>query len=362
MIEFIDTSTGVLFDGNIRERVDDDYTYVFWFSGSQSTNIYYSQNICIYTDQKELTFKMNSNVFSLIDINRLLDVSEEEINSHQYRDINAEGVQVKSLTSTGEQYQRDRYIHMLYIIACSQDTGEFIDDIEISGHGYISVGVDVYSINEILQSNLSNLENTIPESIQRAIFDVNVREELNDNIILNRKYKELLMNYWNVVANLGSYNSLINSLKWFEWGDLVRIEEIWKLTEPHREFLHMKELSNTMTAVLKEQLRCTSKTTYIGLYYNLDKNTGELDSEHNPALERLDQQTMRWTLIDTCLKMTLLGSFFSTFFMPIHLTMVHSTVESWVFTNTIKFINSSYRLQQVTIDLINSLDLTYEYE
>ena len=43
--------------------------------------------------------------------------------------------------------------------------------------------------------------------------------------LLEKKFKELLVNYWDVIANKGSYKSLINSIKWFEYGDILKLRD-----------------------------------------------------------------------------------------------------------------------------------------
>ena len=242
------------------------------------------------------------------------------------------------------------------------------------------------------------------------------------------------MNYWDIVANKGSYESLTNSLKWFEWGDLVRIEEVWKSREPHGDIYKLKPLKSQLDDYLRSQINNISKTTYIGLYYamqhiekdgwggvvyedqyNIDPQQysnrihkgdriavmedyddftihsydpnrsdvlGKADAVqsasystniirrdidsgnyiYNEPNPQLDNIAALWNNIDLCLKMTLLGNFYSTFFMPVHLDLIHSTIESWVFTNTIKLLNASTVSR---IDIINNtktFDLYYEYE
>ena len=44
--------------------------------------------------------------------------------------------------------------------------------------------------------------------------------------------------------------------------------------------------------------------------------------------------------IEMCIKMTLLGNFYSTYFMPLHLDLFHSTVERIVFANTTKCLSA----------------------
>ena len=62
----------------------------------------------------------------------------------------------------------------------------------------------------------------------------------------------------------------------------------------------------------------------------------------NPVLEFISS---KWSFNDLSLKMSLLGKFYEEFFMPIHLDLIHSTIEDIVFTNIIK-VNQSAKLDR----------------
>ena len=412
MWTFIDTITGVAYDGRP--------PYVFWFENGQSTNLNYVKQICIYTNKKTFNVRIDSPIFSILKMDQLIPSHERVVlNKKSYIDLN--DLKTNSWTSVGYYYD-NAYVHMLYILCNSQDAGQYIDDLYIDGDLY-KIGADFYVINELLQSNLENFEITLPESIQRAIYEVNIHEESNDNITLNRKYKELLMNYWDIVANKGSYQSLINSLKWFEWGDLVRIEEIWRNKEPHGDVLKFFDLKTQINSYMLSQLKNLNKTTYIGLYYALYKlrnenkyqdSTGqeytppvnfktgfnvvntptglyddpdilpaqllqqdnietnitmgdidETDGENkffNEMIPQLEHTISLWNNLDIALKMTLLGNFYQTFFMPVHLDLIHSTIEAMVFSNAIKLLNGISISRNDLFDSTKTFEMTYEYK
>lgn len=56
-------------------------------------------------------------------------------------------------------------------------------------------------------------------------------------------------------------------------------------------------------------------------------------------IPQLEQVVTIYNKEELALKMALLGNFFATYFMPIHLDLIHSTIENIVFTNTIKMID-----------------------
>ena len=90
------------------------------------------------------------------------------------------------------------------------------------------------------------------------------------------------MEYMNIIVNKGSYNSLVNSLKWFEWGDLLRLQEYWRYTNYDKEWLRAYDLMKITSEEIQHELKNYVKTTYIGLFAALDKlkrYDGEIEHE-----------------------------------------------------------------------------------
>ncbi len=394
MIRFIDLSTGNVFDGS--------QPYVFWFEKEQSTNLLYIRKICILSNKSSFNCNIEKNdIFQLIDVNKIANVKDVTVNYKSYKDI-------QELISTSYQSQgtsyKDFYVHMLYVIGHSASAGEYQCEVVVDDMN-ISIGADFYNENEALGINVANLGLDLPKDVQRAIYESNLREDSVDNILLNRKFKELLIQYMDIIANKGSYNSLLNSLAWFEYGDLVKIYDYWKHGEIDRELMYREDLKQIVDNKIQEMLSTFQKTTYLGLYYSLqsikkdsegnivyrDKNyfvKGDEDSDWLPAhtqlklskdkdyilqigegnisveegesdennlakfiplkaedddtipepLPELIPTTSLWSTVDLSLKMALLGNFFSTYFMPIHLDLLHSTVENIVYSDTIKIM------------------------
>lgn len=360
MIDFINIKDGKVFNG--------DKPYVFWFENGQSVNLNYVRKICFISTNMVVQARVESDTFALLNLRQNipeLNTPEEHaeiINEKLYMDL--EFLKTNSFTSTGAPYN-NFYVHMIYILASSQEAGEIHDTLWLTdndGDHEYEIAADFYGDNEILKTNLSNFDIHIPESIQKAIYDVDVHEESNDNITLNRKYKELLMNYWDIIANKGSYNSLQNSLAWFEWGDLVRIEEFWKRHHEGMEEYFLTDLNHELNYEFITEFLNNSKTTYIGLYMALDKiymenDKIQFDFEGNPILEKI---TTKWQLIDLCLKMTLLGNFYSTYFTPIHIDTIHSTLEHWVFSYTMKVLHTEGVDCCISINNIRTFDMIYD--
>lgn len=330
-MEFINLQTGKIFNGSM--------PYIHWFEGEFGVNMFFNKKICFISDKQNVNISLNSNVFSLLNIDAQtedLNIDKENINGFDYIDINS--LKINNITSRGILLN-NKYIHLIYIIAYSESPAEYIDSLTIDDEE-IKIGIDLYEDNEPLYINMSNMGINIPNSIQKAIYPGNVHEDVDDKILLNRKWKELLSNYWDITANKGSYKSLMNSLKWFEWGDRLELKELWKWKDSiGKTFYDDKEILTYIEEHYKLEMCRFVKSTYYSInmamqYYE----NGELDSEKNPILKSIVDN---WSKTDLMLKLSMLGSFFETYFMPIHLDLIHSTIEDIVFTNTIKCISGN---------------------
>lgn len=422
MIRFIDITTGNVFNGS--------KPYIFWFDKEQSVNLNYIRKICVLSDKKALNINIPENdVFCLLDTDKMGD--DIERGGKRYKDLNNSGFKTFSCELNGASY-KDFYVYMIYVLGMSQEGGEFRESLFIDDEEF-TVGADFYNESESLSINLANKGFEIPKDVEKAIYDYNVHEDADDNILLNRKYKELLNEYIHILGNKGSYKSLLNSLDWFEYGDLLKIYEYWRHQESNHPYLVNKDVEQVITTDISDMMTKAHKTTYIGIYYALTRaaineygdikykegvpywderinkekygeewesatttklltdkyevlipddakdrllQIGEdkvlIDTYPNPFIDKSDKEETKrgsnwlpldkffdqegnvitrtipeptpeiastvqeWDSIDLSLKMSLLGSFYSTYFMPLHLDLIHSTVENIIYTNTIK--------------------------
>ena len=343
MIRFVDVNTGNVYNGS--------YPYVHWFDGKQSVGLNYDKRFIILSDKQELEIKLNSEIFYLVDPSKLL-LDENKVSKYDKEYYNLKTLKTNELYSTGISYS-EYFIHSFNIIAQGNYVGEITDDLYIDNEHFI-LGVDFYDENESLGINLANFGAEISNEVQRAIYEKNIDEQKVDFVLMNRKFKELLNEYINILGNKGSYKSLINALKWFEYGELTKIYEFWKRSEPNKNYLTVKDLSSIANTRTEEMLVSNSKTTFIGIGCALNKiktvgdeivyedkyeelpNTLQLLNEPNPVLE---DNVLLWSKEDMSLKMSLLGNFFATYFMPIHLDLLFSTIEKTIYTDTIKLVS-----------------------
>ena len=341
MVSFIDISTGNVFNGS--------YPYIFWFDGEQSVDLFYTKNICFLSDSPDVEVKINNN-----DIFKLVDpalIGQEPTN---YGDINSIIIQSNQINSHGSVY-KNLYVHMIYILGNAKYAGSYQESVFIDGNEFI-IGADFYDSNESLYVNLSNNGVEIPDSIQKALYESNIYEDKKDAILLNRKWKELLSNIIDIIHNKGSYKSLFNSLKWFGYGERLRLCEFWKSSNLPKSTFFSQDILPVLQNKHKEYLLNFSKSTYIGISCALNKlsvdanNNILYDSDKNPILEHIVDKLSTEEL---SLKLYALGYFYEKYFMPIHLDLIYCTIENIVFSNTFKNIQGAIYNR---LDYVNDIE------
>lgn len=338
-MKFLNLETGYSFDAawtNNQQR-----GYIFWFPNEQSIDLIYTMPIAIVTDNDtplQLSIENNS-VFSFANFND----DTTFVDGYKFDGcINYDNNDCLLNIETTPEEINGKFIHVFNVMCCSHTACEYICKLTIKSPNedecYIRIGADFYSENEPVQINLSNMGVEIPTSVQKAIYDANVHEDVVDSILINRKFKELISNYWDIVANKGSYKSLKNSIEWFEWNDLLKIREIWKHNEANRIIFNDEDIMSVIDNKVESSMNNFIKTTYISLYCSLQEETDNYDIEYNPILA---QAVLKWSRNDIQLKIALLAQFFGVYFMPIHMSILHAVAEDCVFTNTIKTICGS---------------------
>lgn len=231
--------------------------WVFWLENSQSVNIYYAMKLAVISKKQFINCEMDSKIFSF---------ANPSASAKELKDII---INNKTFQSSGTKLSPNEFLHITYVIAMSPVVGECTTEIIIDNEAF-KVGGDFYGCNEEDLINLKNLETHIPTGIQKAIYDGDVNEDKTDYILYNRKIKELLTNSLTILGNKGSYKSMINALEWFEWGDKIELREFWKTK--FKSFIHfsMNEINDVIDADMKTLLNQSTKTTFIGLYAQLN--------------------------------------------------------------------------------------------
>ena len=334
MIRFINN------EGDVFIGVD---PYIHWFDGQISTDTQNIKKLLVISDSQfiKATIQDEDSIFKLIKVNDLLldppvtDLAKLVTNEYTYTGD-------PYIYSDNDNPLITRYVFQILIVAQSNIEGQYTQKITIlSGAQYrdtdvINVGCDFYGADETLYINLSNKGLELPYSIQKTFPESNINDDSVDYILINRKFKELISNYFDILDCRGSYKSLYNSLKWFEWGDAAKLYEVWGENGDYVE----KDLELILSDLYSNLIFTHKKTTYLSLSVSKYKlsDTG-IDVDKNPELEDI---AYKWSMQDLMLKITLLGAFFERYFMPVHLELFRASLECRVFTSPISTLNGAH--------------------
>lgn len=326
MVKFFDLKTGNVYDGSA--------PYIHWFEGGQSTNINHIMTLGIITNESQLNIELPSNsIFKIIDTNQLSSQTEN-ISGIDYLDIH--DLITDRISIQYQQEYRGKYLYLIYIYAFSKSECEVIEELKINGSVYL-IGADFYEENEALIVELINRGVEMPPMIQKTFYASNYHEDNIDNILMNRKRKELLSNACDILYNKGSLKSIYKSLQWFEYGDLVTLYELWSHIENGEIVYSEKRMSEFLQGRFSDYAQRMSKTTFLAISLALKSIIkDEYDEDMNPKVQNI---VYKWTREDMALKLSLLGNFYQTYFMPIHMSLNRASVDDMVFTRTNK-INS----------------------
>lgn len=282
----------------------------------------------------------NAPIFSLYKVPEAQDI-QESYDGQNWSDINSclsDSINIRNISS---EYQKETdQILLLYkfILVCKSDVeGEFVVDVSIGGKLY-RFGASFHNENESLKINLANKGTEIPDLVSRSFYRSDPYEEKPDWVLLNNKYKELLMNYLDVLDNKGSYKSLQNALDWFGYEDKVKLKEIWKYETPDGTKMYEADIQKEVTDQIKEWMFNRAKTTHMSLVSALRVPDNSRVSEtpafqateysYYPTQTDTESVVATWTEEEMRLKMVLLGNFLETYFFPIHLNLFRSVLEN----------------------------------
>lgn len=201
--------------------------------------------------------------------------------------------------------------------------GEYICKMRVDDWTF-NLGIEAVGENEMLKINLLNKGVEIPNGISRALATTNLEQANPDFAVLNKKWKELLVNYMEIMAGKGNSKQISNSLEWFGYGKDIELREVWKVDtlDGPRFFDH--KFTPVVDYEVKELMRNAAKTTYLTI-----RHIPDAKHDHSPNQSFLNKfnEPWQWSKEIMRSKMCLLGNFYETFFLPIHINILHSVVE-----------------------------------
>lgn len=187
------------------------------------------------------------------------------------------------------------------------------------------------------------------------IFDsTDVNESNTDWKLINRKRKELLLEYQNIFPYVGSYKALINILKFYGYQN-VRMKEYWKnvdLTSPNFGKYRQTNIIDLFSTEPDPQIsslipsKIYKKTNLFGLFYDLNVETGEFDENGIPITE----EVFTFTPEEVLIKIFALKRKLIQYYLPLNAKIVDIIGEALYFASyQIKTINSQNRIDSVSL-------------
>lgn len=232
----------------------------------------------------------------------------------------------------------------------------------------ITVGGTFVDENEALIINGKNIGVELPKDICKAMYNTNFSTDYVDLSTWNTKIKEYLLQHIRLKSERGNYRSAIDALKWFGWDNKL---ELSALIETDNEFKRQYILDKfDLNYDVINEFRYFRNAALLNLFfkgeiedkdnindYNLDN---EFWGEGKPNTinlfdeiieKRYDEEDIpfyrpyyEFTFNEIGLKLSALKYYYEKYFLPIHLSIYHSTITNQTFANNIKLTNSSKTL------------------
>lgn len=269
----------------------------------------------------------------------------------------------------------------------TDNTGNIIETDELvqkSSFTVIRTGGLFVDESEQLVINSTNMGRDIPKSILDGVYQhgLTLSGDIDYDIALyNEKLKEYLLNYSDIRGQIGNYNSALNSLHWFGWGDKLKLTKLLQtdnklLNQYVRDSFESDE--DTISAfmnfrnttfvslslkdndiIYKENINNTNNINHL-IYNKQDWNTdSDFIGEGLPTLQDLFD---RWDKIhfDECedidyyqpyyiynkniilLKLAFFKYYYKKYFLPVHLSPMTVSSEHRCFMSDLKLYTVCY--------------------
>ena len=195
------------------------------------------------------------------------------------------------------------------------------------------------------------------------IFDESDVNEIKANwSILNKKRKEMMLEYSNIYPYAGSYRGLINVIKFFGYQNL-RMKEYWLNVDSETPYFgKFKQIDisdvfsenadfNTSSLIPSKIYKKTNK---FGLFYDITAESGEYDESGVPIAEEVFQYSPQEILI----KIYALKRKLQNYFLPVNAKIVDIIGEAVYFAKYDTNIwNDQYRIDKIELGLKPSFEV-----
>lgn len=394
-MEFIDR-TGHTFSLKSFDRYPIGYKtvqhkYIFWSEGynkqrNLSVGMWYCTPIWVLLDENEYLkeIEIESDRFRIIGYDQLqkLGIRNGNIISTGFT-ISEKDLWTSTFFPSDSLYIKvgKKKVCPLYVFALSETEGTFTTPILF--HTYYkgeedesveecfvpaSLGGEWHDEEEDLIINGQNMGINLPKEVMKAMYDTSYFDDVPDEVLWKRKMKEVLLEYMHIRGESGNYESAMDSLKWFGYGDKI---EFTRLVRTDNQFLASyihDSFDSDNDWIHSFNMFAESTWVSICLRDNAEKDdvdwqkwTEEFWGEGKPFVEDLMMKVdcvkpdegditffkpfYDWNFTELGLKMCWLAQCWKKYFLPVHLLVKSASMKHTVFINDIKHTTNAFELK-----------------
>jgi hypothetical protein len=209
---------------------------------------------------------------------------------------------------------------------------------------------------------LENFGREVTPVEELILRDSDVNEDLPDNILLNAKRREMLLEGDNIWPYVGSYRGLVNMVNWFGYYD-IRIKEYWLNVNQEDEYFgkyrqlqipfQLKDKGKDSEAITLLPSKHYKKTSLFGLFYDLVKDGGTFDVNGVP--DTVD--AFEYTNEEILIKLFALKRYLKDKFLPLNARIVDITGEG-VYYERYSVNSWNDPVNYLQVDLTRDIDFT----
>lgn len=209
---------------------------------------------------------------------------------------------------------------------------------------------------------LENFGRKIDLDKEYIFRDSDINEGLPDYKLLNKKRKELLLEGDNIYPYIGSYKSLINIINYFGYYDLDIKEYFLNVDESspnYNKFMQILIPKNDEQRKITKKIweiipsKMWKKTSYFGLYYDINRITDEVDDYGIPVVE----DAFMFSPEEVLIKLFGLKELLKEYFLPLNARIIDITGEG-IYFERIRIDSWADNLNNLTINIGNIPEFT----
>jgi hypothetical protein len=239
--------------------------------------------------------------------------------------IRSEAIQLNFYLQSDEEYNFDRMLELQLVSAPT-------DEATVTPIGWFEFHGEVVAEDERFRMILENFGRKVHEEDFHVFRDVDIYEDKIDYIKLNEKRKELLLGGDQIYPYIGSYRGLVNAIKFFGYSDL-RLKEYWLNVDVNSsQYGKYKQtqidmatgaIADASSPIVNVPSRTWKKTAKFGLFYDINRTTGEFDEFGLPETE----EAFMFTNEEVLIKLFSLKSVLKREFLPLNARIIDITGE-----------------------------------